>query len=254
MPTTKASRVRSACDACHQSKTRCSRGTPCVACYISQSSCSYSASARLGRPKGSKNRRTLMHEKTNGARGVNNTLHDSGVENKRKPSQQGEVEEEEEDEDEEKEEETSPSDSLLGRGARAEMSELFQSDGSADYLLSPIFDLPQIPGDASLHTEEFQFMPSDYTAVTFPTTVLPSNTQALGTPESLEINRRRHFSGSNSTNPPQIRPPWSTPAPSWSTPESSTASTTPVRCSCLQQQVQLICQLEDLQYPGAKMG
>nr|WHP53399.1 transcription factor [Leptobacillium sp.] len=55
-------RMRSACDSCHQSKIRCSREMPCSSCRRAQSACTYSLRSRLGRPKGSKNKRTLMRE------------------------------------------------------------------------------------------------------------------------------------------------------------------------------------------------
>ncbi|KAI5861142.1 hypothetical protein GGS23DRAFT_577198 [Durotheca rogersii] len=55
-------RLRSACDSCHQSKIRCSGGNPCSTCEWSQTRCTYSPGSRLGRPKGSKNKRSLMRE------------------------------------------------------------------------------------------------------------------------------------------------------------------------------------------------
>lgn len=54
-------RVRSACNACHQSKIRCSGGAPCQPCRESMFSCTYSPGRRLGRPKGSKNKRAVQH-------------------------------------------------------------------------------------------------------------------------------------------------------------------------------------------------
>ena len=58
-------RLRSACDSCHQSKIRCSGGNPCSTCEWSQSRCTYSLANPLGRPKGSKNKRTLTGESSN---------------------------------------------------------------------------------------------------------------------------------------------------------------------------------------------
>lgn len=49
--------MRSACNACHRGKLRCSGGTPCSGCYTSGRQCSYSLSDPLGRPKGGKNKR-----------------------------------------------------------------------------------------------------------------------------------------------------------------------------------------------------
>lgn len=45
-------KLRSACDICHQGKTRCSGGNPCTGCQNSGAECTYSVSNRLGRPKG----------------------------------------------------------------------------------------------------------------------------------------------------------------------------------------------------------
>ena len=61
-------RLRSACDSCHKSKIRCSGGNPCVTCQLSNNRCTYSPLNRLGRPKGSKNRRTLSLQQNNSKR------------------------------------------------------------------------------------------------------------------------------------------------------------------------------------------
>lgn len=53
-------RLRTACDACHNAKTKCSGGTPCSNCRASRDQCVYSVGTQLGRPRGSKNRRTLQ--------------------------------------------------------------------------------------------------------------------------------------------------------------------------------------------------
>ncbi|KAL7933871.1 hypothetical protein V8C35DRAFT_302636 [Trichoderma chlorosporum] len=52
-------RLRSACDLCHASKIRCTGGQPCKRCCNSNLSCTYSYMAKLGKPKGSRNKRTL---------------------------------------------------------------------------------------------------------------------------------------------------------------------------------------------------
>lgn len=49
------SRVRSACDACHKMKVRCTGEVPCETCLNSGNLCLYSFSGRLGRPKGTLN-------------------------------------------------------------------------------------------------------------------------------------------------------------------------------------------------------
>lgn len=55
-------RLRAACDPCHQAKVRCSGDSPCSMCRTSSLRCTYSAASRQGRPKGSKNKRTIMQE------------------------------------------------------------------------------------------------------------------------------------------------------------------------------------------------
>ena len=52
-------KLRTACDVCHQAKMKCSGGTPCAGCRDSGYPCCYSVSNRIGRPKGTKNKRTL---------------------------------------------------------------------------------------------------------------------------------------------------------------------------------------------------
>jgi hypothetical protein len=54
----KTGRLRSSCDSCHRSKIKCTGSNPCAACLGSQNTCTYSRGSRLGRPKGSKNKRT----------------------------------------------------------------------------------------------------------------------------------------------------------------------------------------------------
>ena len=62
-------KLRTACDVCHQAKMKCSGGTPCAGCRDSGYECCYSVSNRIGRPKGTKNKRTLdrMGRKRSGA-------------------------------------------------------------------------------------------------------------------------------------------------------------------------------------------
>ena len=55
----KHKKLRTACDICHQAKMKCSGGSPCNGCRDSGYECSYSVSNRIGRPKGTKNKRTL---------------------------------------------------------------------------------------------------------------------------------------------------------------------------------------------------
>lgn len=52
-------KLRTACDVCHQNKTKCSGQKPCVGCLQVGIECSYSVSNRIGRPKGARNKKTL---------------------------------------------------------------------------------------------------------------------------------------------------------------------------------------------------
>jgi C6 transcription factor GliZ len=51
-------KLRTACDHCHHTKVRCSGQLPCKGCVKASIPCFFSLSARLGRPKGTKNRTT----------------------------------------------------------------------------------------------------------------------------------------------------------------------------------------------------
>ncbi|GFF56483.1 hypothetical protein IFM51744_08916 [Aspergillus udagawae] len=52
-------KLRAACDGCHAAKTRCTGGTPCARCYRDNLRCHYSYKAKLGKPKGSMNKKTI---------------------------------------------------------------------------------------------------------------------------------------------------------------------------------------------------
>lgn len=58
-------KLRSACDICHQGKTRCSGGNPCTGCQNSGAECTYSVSNRLGRPKGTTKYKTQRQRAIN---------------------------------------------------------------------------------------------------------------------------------------------------------------------------------------------
>lgn len=54
-----STRLRNACDVCHKLKRRCSGAMPCENCAFLGSSCFYSVTGRLGRPRGSRIRRIV---------------------------------------------------------------------------------------------------------------------------------------------------------------------------------------------------
>ena len=53
-----AKKLRSACDLCHQTKTKCFGGCPCEGCQKLGIKCIFSVSNRIGRPKGTRNKKT----------------------------------------------------------------------------------------------------------------------------------------------------------------------------------------------------
>ncbi|KAJ5594742.1 C6 finger domain protein GliZ [Penicillium hispanicum] len=55
-----STRLRSACDVCHQSKVKCSGGNPCHGCRKIGVACNYSSSNQNGRPRGVKNKKTIQ--------------------------------------------------------------------------------------------------------------------------------------------------------------------------------------------------
>jgi hypothetical protein len=52
-------KLRSACNACHEVKLKCLGGQPCSRCRDKQIECVYRHAARIGKPKGSRNKKTL---------------------------------------------------------------------------------------------------------------------------------------------------------------------------------------------------
>lgn len=52
-------KLRSACDLCHTAKIKCSGGWTCTRCSDQDLPCRYSFAMRAGKPKGSRNKKTL---------------------------------------------------------------------------------------------------------------------------------------------------------------------------------------------------
>ena len=58
--TSQSRRLKAACDQCHANKVKCAGGgPPCKRCSDLSQDCHYSPAARMGKPPGSKNRKTL---------------------------------------------------------------------------------------------------------------------------------------------------------------------------------------------------
>lgn len=79
MDETPLRKVRSACDACHGLKMKCSGGEPCTGCARSGQPCIYSEPHRLGRPKGSKNKKSPGMDKSKSDRNRTKTLDTASV-------------------------------------------------------------------------------------------------------------------------------------------------------------------------------
>lgn len=62
-PDGKLKKLRSACDACHAAKVRCSGEPTCIRCLRDNVSCHYSYRAHQGKPKGSLNKKTIERMK-----------------------------------------------------------------------------------------------------------------------------------------------------------------------------------------------
>jgi hypothetical protein len=52
-------RLRAACESCHGSKVKCLGGKPCARCITNRLDCVYLPAAKIGKPKGSRNKSTL---------------------------------------------------------------------------------------------------------------------------------------------------------------------------------------------------
>ncbi|KAL6693483.1 hypothetical protein J3F84DRAFT_380932 [Trichoderma pleuroticola] len=76
-------RLRSACDACHQLKVRCSGYLPCDSCTESCRTCVFSMSNRLGRPLGSKNKRAATVGETSSDSTSNPVLNTNSMRRRR---------------------------------------------------------------------------------------------------------------------------------------------------------------------------
>ena len=58
-------KLRSACDPCHHAKVKCSEDKPCARCRNNNLQCTHSYAIKAGKPKGSKNQKTLQRLEQN---------------------------------------------------------------------------------------------------------------------------------------------------------------------------------------------
>lgn len=58
-------KLRQACDPCHHAKVKCSEDKPCARCRNNNLQCSHSYAIKAGKPKGSKNQKTLQRLEQN---------------------------------------------------------------------------------------------------------------------------------------------------------------------------------------------
>lgn len=58
-------KLRQACDPCHHAKVKCSEDKPCARCRTNGLQCSHSYAIKAGKPKGSRNQKTLQRLEQN---------------------------------------------------------------------------------------------------------------------------------------------------------------------------------------------
>ncbi|KAI1206363.1 uncharacterized protein F4807DRAFT_439801 [Annulohypoxylon truncatum] len=231
-------RLRSACDSCHRAKIRCSGGNPCVTCLVSQANCSYSPGNRLGRPKGSKNKRFVVKEDTNRRGEAPGSKYAKGTVDRRvsEPGPRGEAQQQSD---------PMPVEFDLGHGFHAGITEdLFNPS------FSSFFDTI---GGSHVHTSPEGDSNATFTRITNTEDQSPYQDLAFGTPssacdsgyatttissyaEDIESQSTRSVASARRHKHLGIGPP---------IPQE------PTHCSCLQQQVQLVYQLGDLQCSDA---
>lgn len=76
-------KLRSACDSCHAAKVKCTGEPTCARCQSQDLPCSYSYAMRAGKPKGSRNRKTLEKQarlrQEHAARNLHNDWHTTAM-------------------------------------------------------------------------------------------------------------------------------------------------------------------------------
>lgn len=227
-PSKPTARLRSACDACHEAKTKCLGGgleTPCRSCQEAQKPCTYSLGRRLGRPKGSKNKRKQgpSSEATgdqSGNRRNDNDRNPSGWDGNGRYEQF-----------------SSSQSSAVGSDFERAFDTAFLGNRVADYVFDDSLNL-QDPASfvnalssmqndldsLSAQTPSFTFTQPTWGIETSQDSVRYDSTYAGSSPSSTPNNHSRRVS----THAPPTAPDLS-------------------GCTCLQQQVRLVYQLGDLQ-------
>ncbi|POR33735.1 Thiamine repressible regulatory protein thi1 [Tolypocladium paradoxum] len=244
-PPKPSGRLRAACDSCHQAKIRCSGGSPCMTCEASQFRCTYSPGSRLGRPKGSKNKRTLMQEKSRRSE----TQEDNSGTDAMQWSGAGLQQQQQQQSDSMSVE----FDLEHGSDATCTLADDFVADGTSNLLSGPsltsLLDSMDGTRPNTNHDDDLN---------TFFAQASAALSQPSYRPLSYETSDSRGDSGyvtSTSSSPVDdttLPSPHSIIFPSGKPePLSTFTPREPSRCSCLQQQVQLVYQLGDLQFSHA---
>ncbi|KAI0884109.1 uncharacterized protein GGS22DRAFT_194718 [Annulohypoxylon maeteangense] len=232
-------RLRSACDSCHQAKIRCSGGNPCLTCLVSQAKCSYSPGNRLGRPKGSKNKRVAVEKNKDKRDETAESKHTNGAVDRRgsEPSARGEAQQHSG---------FMPAEFDLEHGFHAGITE--------DLLNSNFASFIDTIGESHAHTS----LEGDLSA-TFPR---PSNARdqspyqslAFGTPSSAYDSEYTTATINSYAEETELHTPRSTVSLDDKHEYLGIGSFVPQKpthCPCLQQQVQLVYQLGDIQCSNA---
>jgi hypothetical protein len=76
---TETRRLRRACNLCHQMKLRCTGTNPCARCQDTGCECIYGLAAKLGKPKGVRNKKTLQRLQNKDAMSTETSPEKGGV-------------------------------------------------------------------------------------------------------------------------------------------------------------------------------
>ncbi|KAI1407384.1 hypothetical protein F5Y13DRAFT_174970 [Hypoxylon sp. FL1857] len=235
-PSKPVGRLRSACDSCHKSKIRCSGGNPCLTCLISKGRCAYSLGNRLGRPKGSKNKRAVRNEsksKRDETREDKDGNNSGGCRGPDPEQRQGQHQQD-----------PMPAEFDIEHGFHANLPEDIATDGNPNLL--PNANLASFINSAG---EAPNLEPCANTSFPHP----PYNDLPFGTPESACDSGYATGTVSSAADDPVLLSPGSAISPHGQQGPWGTNSFTPSRlshCPCLQQQIQLVYQLGELQCPS----
>ncbi|KAI1390568.1 uncharacterized protein F4822DRAFT_426415 [Hypoxylon trugodes] len=244
-PLKTSGRLRSACDSCHQAKIRCSGGNPCLTCLVSRGQCSYSPGNRLGRPKGSKNKRAVIKENKNKREETQEGKNNNGA-NSRRGSDLVRKQEPQQNQ----QSDPMPVDFNIEQGFDTSLLHDLGSDSSDLLLNQNLASLIDSMNGTRVHTSLEEGLNASFAQAS--AALVPSyHDLSFGTPDS-SVCDSGYATGtvSSSADETTLPSPIGGISPGGKQGSISTNAfifPEPSHCSCLQQQVQLVYQLGDLQ-------